>query len=719
MAVQRLSKVARELNVGISTIVEFLETKGVTIDAKPNTKLDAEVYDIVSQEFASDKGAKEESKNVSMPTNDRESVSIESSKADVEGTPAAESDDESILIKNIPADEVAEAPTAEPVEEEKEPNEVEILPADNADDGKVKVLGKIDLSSMNLKTRPDKKSKKEQEAEAKAEKAAKAAQEKEKKEADKEASKAAEAKKKEEDDTAAKLSAEEAEKKRLADKEAAKPQEIKTDVGKLEGIKVLGKIELPKEKKPVASSSQNKETQKPKRKRKRIAPAGGGGVVRPVKGGGGGTGGSNRRGGPGQKKAPDVELTDKQIQEQIKETLARLTGGGGKSKGSKYRRQKRDAAADVAQQEAEEAELQKSILKVTEFVTANELASMMDVNVNEVISACMSLGLFVSINQRLDAETLTIVAEEFGFELEFIKADSQEDVEEIEDNPEDLVERYPIVTVMGHVDHGKTSLLDYIREANVIAGEAGGITQHIGAYNVGLKNGKRITFLDTPGHEAFTAMRARGAQVTDVVIVVIAADDNVMPQTKEAINHAQAAGVPIIFAFNKVDRDAANTDNLRSELSQMDILVEEWGGKFQSQEVSAKTGQGVEELLEKVLLEAEILELQANPNKNAKGAVIESELDKGRGYVSTLLVQSGTMKVGDVILAGPHSGRVKAMFNERGQEVKVAGPSIPVSVLGLSGAPSAGDTFNIMSDEREARVIATKRLQLQREQGKE
>ncbi|MDB4083260.1 translation initiation factor IF-2, partial [Vicingaceae bacterium] len=449
----------------------------------------------------------------------------------------------------------------------------------------------------------------------------------------------------------------------------------------------------------------------------RIAPAGGGGVGRPVKGGGGGTGGSNRRGAPGQKKAPDVELTDKQIQEQIKETLARLTGGGGKSKGSKYRRQKRDAAADVAQQEAEEAELQKSILKVTEFVTANELASMMDVHVNEVISACMSLGLFVSINQRLDAETLTIVAEEFGFELEFIKADSQEDVEEIEDSPEDLVERYPIVTVMGHVDHGKTSLLDYIREANVIAGEAGGITQHIGAYNVGLKNGKRITFLDTPGHEAFTAMRARGAQITDVVIVVIAADDNVMPQTKEAINHAQAAGVPIIFAFNKVDRDAANTDNLRNELSQMDILVEEWGGKFQSQEVSAKTGQGIEELLEKVLLEAEVLELKANPDKNAKGAVIESELDKGRGYVSTLLVQSGTMKVGDVILAGPHSGKVKAMFNERGQEVKIAGPSIPVSVLGLSGAPSAGDTFNIMSDEREARIIATKRLQLQREQG--
>ncbi len=746
MAVQRLSKVARELNVGISTIVDFLETKGVTIDAKPNTKLDADVYDVVSQEFASDKGAKEESKNVSMPSTDRESVSIASSIASAEKTPATDLEDESILIKNIPADEIVEespkpsvkqeavipevvtpdvvtpkAGVQETIAPKAPPVQVEILPAGNiGDDGKVKVLGKIDLSSMNLKTRPDKKSKKEQEAEAKAEKIAKVVGEKARKAADREAGKLAAAKKKEDEVNAAKTAAEDAETKRLAAIEAAKPQEIKTAIVKLGGIKVLGKIELPVEKKPVASSSHNKETQKPKRKRKRIAPAGGGGVGRPIRGGGGGGGGNTsaagRRGAP-QKKAPDVELTDKQIQEQIKETLARLTGGGGKSKGSKYRRQKRDAAADVAQQEADEAELQKSILKVTEFVTANELASMMNVHVNEVISACMSLGLFVSINQRLDAETLTIVAEEFGYELEFIKADSQEDVAEEADAPEDLVERYPIVTVMGHVDHGKTSLLDYIREANVIAGEAGGITQHIGAYNVGLKNDKRITFLDTPGHEAFTAMRARGAQVTDVVIVVIAADDNVMPQTKEAINHAQAAGVPIVFAFNKVDRDTANPDNLRSELSQMDILVEEWGGKYQAQEVSAKTGQGVPELLEKVMLEAELLELKANPGRNAKGAVIESELDKGRGYVSTLLVQSGTMKVGDVILAGPHSGKVKAMFNERGQEVKIAGPSIPVSVLGLSGAPSAGDTFNIMNDEREARTIATKRLQLQREQG--
>ncbi|MEQ8625507.1 MAG: translation initiation factor IF-2 [Vicingaceae bacterium] len=726
MPVQRLSKVARELNVGISTIVEFLDSKGIEIDAKPNTKIEPEVYDVLSDEFQEEKSAKEESKNVSMPSSDRESVSIEKP---AERKPTDEDDGDSILIKNIPADqkeeaeEVIEAPAAEEkteedtapkaekteeksaeeeVEAKDKAKEVQAEEADNKpkieavekdDDGKVKVLGKIDLDSMNLKSRPDNKSKK-------------AADEKKKAEATKE-KEAAEAKEKASKEEKTKEEAEKAkEEKAAAEKEDNKPKEHKTSVNKLEGVKVLGKIDLPKEKKPVASSSQDKETQKPKRKRRRIAE--------PTKGK---RRGSPAAGKPGGRKAADPELTDKQIQEQIKETLARLTGGGGKSKGSKYRKQKRDAASEQAIKEAEEAELQKSVLKVTEFVTANELASLMNVNVNEVISACMTLGMFVSINQRLDAETLSIVAEEFGFEIEFVKAESQNDVEEEEDNPEDLVERYPIVTVMGHVDHGKTSLLDHIRKANVIAGEAGGITQHIGAYNVELSNDKRITFLDTPGHEAFTAMRARGAQVTDVAIIVIAADDNVMPQTKEAINHAQAAGVPIIFAFNKIDREGANADKLREELSQMDILVEDWGGKFQSQEVSAKTGAGVEDLLEKVLLEAEILELKANPNRNAKGVVIESELDKGRGYVTTLIVQKGTMKVGDVILAGPHSGRVKAMFNERGQDVESAGPSIPVSVLGLSGAPNAGDRFNIMDDEREARNIATKRLQLQREQG--
>ncbi|MEQ8910442.1 MAG: translation initiation factor IF-2 [Vicingaceae bacterium] len=731
MAVKRLSKVAREFNIGISTIVEFLDSKGVEIDAKPNTKIEPDTYELLKDEFQSEKSAKEESKNVSMPSNDRETVSIESPP---EEGGKKEEDEDGILIKNVPAandsddseeseeeektEEKAtetEAETVAAEEKEETEEEAEEKEAETNDEAEIeaeteteaqedgsgpKVVGKIDLSSMNMKTRPDSKAKREKEEKEKQDKAAK---EKAAKEKAKEEAKEAETKKKEEAEAKEKASKEKAKaeaESKEKEKKAA-PKEHKTDVEKLEGVKVLGKIDLPEKKKPVASSSENKETQKPKRKRKRIHD-------KPDR---------RKGGGRRKKKQDDPELTDKEIQEQIKETLARLTSGGGKSKGSKYRKQKRDSAAEQAQQEAEQAELDKRILKVTEFVTANELASLMDVNVNEVISACMTLGMFVSINQRLDAETLTIVAEEFGYEIEFIKPESQEEVEEEEDNPEDLEERYPIVTVMGHVDHGKTSLLDYIREANVIAGEAGGITQHIGAYNVKLPTEKKITFLDTPGHEAFTAMRARGAQVTDVVIVVIAADDNVMPQTKEAINHAQAAGVPIVFAFNKVDRPNANPDKLREELSQMDILVEDWGGKYQAQEVSAKTGAGVEELLEKVTLEAELLELNANPKRNAKGAVIEASLDKGRGYVTTILVQSGTLKVGDVLLAGPYSGRVKAMFNERGQEVETAGPSIPVSILGLSGAPSAGDKFHVMDDEREARNIATKRLQLQREQG--
>ena len=413
-------------------------------------------------------------------------------------------------------------------------------------------------------------------------------------------------------------------------------------------------------------------------------------------------------------------MSDKQIQDQIKATLAQLSGAGKSGKfaqRSKLRRQKRDEIAQSVEDAALEQELQSKVLKVTEFVTANELASMINESVTKIIATCMSLGIFVSINQRLDAEILTLLAEEFGYGVEFVKPDAQETILEEEDNINDLLPRAPIVTVMGHVDHGKTSLLDFIRKTNVIGGEAGGITQHIGAYEVKLETGKKITFLDTPGHEAFTAMRARGAQVTDIVIIVVAADDSVMPQTREAINHAQAAGVPIVFAFNKMDKPGANADKIREQLANMNILVEEWGGKYQTQEISAKKGTNVEQLLEKVLLEAEILDLKANPNKRAIGTVIEATLDKGRGIVTTVLVQSGTLKVGDPILAGCYSGKVKALFNERGLKISEAGPSAPTQVLGMQGAPSSGDKFNAMESETDAREIATKRMQLQREQG--
>jgi len=495
---------------------------------------------------------------------------------------------------------------------------------------------------------------------------------------------------------------------------------LATKFNKLDGPTILGKINLPpteEKKKPVASSAgfDKNAARKKKRKRKGVDIDQVGSKI-PNKGG------TERpkfeKGGVRPKRTFETKVapTQDQIQEQIKETLARLSSGG-KSKASKYRKLKREAFSDKLQEEVEKQEAGKKIIKVTEFVSVSQLASMMNVPANEIIAACMNLGLFVSINQRLDAETLSIVAEEFGYQLEFVTIEDQEAIKEEEDKPEDLISRPPIVTVMGHVDHGKTSLLDYIRKANVIAGEAGGITQHIGAYAVTLEGDKKITFLDTPGHEAFTAMRARGAQVTDVVIIVVAADDSVMPQTKEAINHAQAAGVPMIFAINKIDKPGANPDKIREALSQMNILVEEWGGKYQCQEISAKKGTNIDVLLDKVLLEAEMLDHKANPNKRAIGTVIESELDKGKGYVSTILVETGTLKVGDVLLAGCYSGRVKAMQNERGNAVKEAGPSTPVSILGLNGAPQAGDRFHVMQDEREAREIATKREQLQREQG--
>ncbi|MDO6391988.1 translation initiation factor IF-2 [Pontibacter sp. BT731] len=533
------------------------------------------------------------------------------------------------------------------------------------------------------------------------------------------------------------------------------PEQIETITAKadqLKGLTVLGKIELPdssrrKGTKPVASSDDKKAGKKKKRKRIIVAgPEQGGSQnqgqsvsnpqARPIQhtggsgggyqgnrpgqrpgGGPGGPGGRGPRNAPGPR-VEKAEVTDKEIQEQIKATLAKLSGGkGGGGNRAKYRREKRSAIADATEERRLMEQAESKTLRVTEFVSANDLAALMNVSVNDVIKVCMQLGMFVSINQRLDAEAITIIADEFGYAVEFITSEDEQALEEaLEENEEDLLDRAPIVTIMGHVDHGKTSLLDYIRNANVTAGEAGGITQHIGAYKVQTESGRTVTFLDTPGHEAFTAMRARGAKITDVVIIVVAADDSVMPQTKEAINHAQAAGSPIIIALNKIDKPAANPDKVREELAQMNILVEEWGGKYQSQEISAKTGQGIPDLLEKVLLEAELLELKANPDRNAVGTVIEASLDKGRGYVATVLVQTGTLKVGDVVLAGSHYGRVKAMTDHRGRKMKEAAPSTPVQLLGLDGAPQAGDKFQVMESEREAREIATNRAQVQREQ---
>lgn len=513
---------------------------------------------------------------------------------------------------------------------------------------------------------------------------------------------------------------------------------VKPKMEKLQGLKVLGKIELPRKeehkKKPVASSDADGTKKKRKRKITTVISSDNPNLSKISKEKGStnnnpntnkpntnnndrNNNNRNRRGGSSE---PKGEISQKEIQDKLKQTLARINPSKSSNTGSqryKNRRNKRDQHAQHREDALQEIEAEKNILRVTEFVTANELAKLMDISVNQVITTCFALGMMVSINQRLDAETITIVADEFGFDVQFVGADIQDTIEEEEDSPEDLLPRAPIVTVMGHVDHGKTSLLDYIRDANIVAGEAGGITQHIGAYEVTLKDGRQITFLDTPGHEAFTAMRARGAKLTDIAIIVIAADDNVMPQTKEAISHAQAANVPMVFAFNKIDKDGANPDKLREELSAMNILVEEWGGKYQTQEISAKKGLNINDLLEKVLLEAEMLDLKANPDKRAKGAVIEARMDKGRGIVTTVMVQEGTLKMGDPIVAGAMAGRIKAMFNERGQKVESAGPSVPVSVLGFSSPPQAGEAFNVMSSEAEAKDISNKRSQLLREQG--
>jgi translation initiation factor IF-2 len=762
----KLFTAAKELNIGTGTIVDFLATKGYKVQKHPTTQLDGDMYNALLKEFAVDKIIKEEAKQISIGKIRKEEPAQFPEKP-VEHRRSRDFENEEILIKGIGnhyTAPVAEKPKPVEAQPEKAEDHGEVLPG-------VKVVGKIDLNNLNANIKPQQVEKpvvKKEEEVAKPEPVAPAPQPEAVKEVQKEITPKEEIKAEvvPEPPVVEVKTPVEAPEETPAETidEPQEPEVIRAKAERLTGPNVVGKIQLPvntPKRNPVASSSNTNNAADHKRKRKRKDHQGPGGHNQggnqpgnhagqqaanppgqqqphggnrpdfrnrgnnPPGGGGGNAGGGNRpdfrNRSASQNTTPKEEPSEKDIQDQIKATLARLSGAGKSGKfaqRAKFRRQKRDDVAATAEELAMENELQSKVLKVTEFVTANELASMMDVSVTQIISTCMSLGMFVSINQRLDAETLSIVADEFGYQIEFVKPQDEEGSLDQPDNPEDLVPRAPIVTIMGHVDHGKTSLLDFIRKTNVIGGEAGGITQHIGAYEVTLPDDKgKITFLDTPGHEAFTAMRARGAQVTDIVIIVIAADDSVMPQTREAINHAQAAGAPIIFAFNKIDKPGANADKVREQLSAMNILVEEWGGKYQSQEISAKTGLNIDLLLEKVLLEAELLELKANPNKRAVGTVIEAALDKGRGIVTTILVQAGSLKVGDPILAGCYSGRVKALTNERGQRVEKAGPSTPVQVLGMQGAPTAGDKFNVLESEVEAREIANKRLQLQREQG--
>jgi len=708
----RLNKVLRELNISLDRAVEYLAKNGQQIEARPTTKISSEIYQILQDGFETDANKKAASKEVGEEKRkEKEAIRLEL-EAKIE---------------------------RKRLEEEKKE---EVLKA-KAEKLQIKTVGKIDIAPKKVETKNDPVVKQKTEVEDDKKEAVVADE--------------SQAKKKEVQETSQKTDENPSESSQQKETISEKPEVVeskpevvsekteesestesseqsetlKTQYKKLDGPKLTGKkIDLKQfekaKKKPEDKSQPTAKSDASKRKRKRISKPGSpgqgsqnrtSGVGRPgeTRPGSGRSGGS--RGGNAQRRPVPVkrELTEAEVQKQVRETLEKLQGKSSKGKGAKYRRNKRDAHKELSDAETEAKVLGAKVLKVTEFVTVSEVATMMEVAVTEIISACMMLGMMVTMNQRLDAETLKIVAEEFDHTVEFVGAEVEESIEEVVDKPEDLVGRAPIITVMGHVDHGKTSLLDYIRKANVIEGESGGITQHIGAYSVNVGD-QKIAFLDTPGHEAFTAMRARGAQVTDLVIIVAAADDDVMPQTKEAISHAQAAGVPIIFAINKIDKPNANPDNVKTQLSSMNLLIEEWGGSIQSQDISAKTGEGIPELLEKVLLEAEILELKSNPNKNAIGAVVEAQLDKGRGYVTTILVQAGTLKIGDYMLAGKNSGKVKAMFDDKGNNVDQAGPSTPVSILGLDGAPQAGDKFNVFDDEREAKQIASKRSQLQREQ---
>ncbi len=772
--VTRLSKAAREFNVGISTIVEFLHKKGLELDPNPNTKLPHEAYILLIKEYSTDISVKKESEKLILKDLHRkkETVSIDDFSEKTE-TEELEKDDNVLIkdhsghkatidirteikkpdiklvgkidlektlkpktekpapVKEEPEPKVQVAPVAaienkKPAPEPEVPAPVppaeEIMPKSNID---LRIVGKIDLDALKREGSSPKKTKKEELPEEPVVEAKETIiVENSVKPAEPEVEIIREVPA-EELVIVATVQEEKPVEVVVAEMPAPAPVEetvalFKTDFQKLAGPRVVGRIELPVDDKkkstpyqPVKVNGDSDFRKKKRRKRilkeKEVVP-----VVKPVVA-------ADKKDKPGAKKVIKkrpvrAEVDEEEVQKQIKETLARLTTKG-KSKGSRYRRDKRDAISLKHKEVEDKIEQDKNILKVTEFVSVNELASMMNIAVTEIISTCMSLGLFVSINQRLDAETMAILADEFGFKVEFVSAELQEAVREHVDADEDLKPRPPIVTVMGHVDHGKTKLLDYIRNTNVIAGEAGGITQHIGAYGVILEDGRQITFLDTPGHEAFTAMRARGAQITDIAIIVVAADDGVMPQTREAINHASAAGVPIIFAINKVDKQSANPEKIKEALATMNYLVEDWGGKYQSQEISAKSGLNIKTLLDKVLLEAEMLDLKANPDKPAIGTVIESSLDKGRGFTATILVKAGTLKIGDILLAGSCYGHVKAMYNERGNKVDIVGPATPALILGLNGAPQAGDKFNVMDSDREAKDIATKRAQLQREQG--
>ena len=652
----RLGQASRKLNVGHNTILEFLAKKGFSVENNPNAKLTPEQFAMLSKEYATSANEKLEASGLSIGTKHPENLTI-ITETEAHRKKAAE--DDQIMIKNLGSKEIKHKEEVKPEKIESEKTKLEGF----------KVLGKIDLTKEKKKAEP-----------------------------------------------VAKVVEEVAPRKVEPDIEKAPEQElIKAKADRLQGLKVVDRIELPAEKKkdqPIASSDLRNEAQK-KRPRKRLpSPNEGARGSAPSTGGTG----TNQKRSPLPPRTQKAEPTEKEIQDQIRATLAKLSGGGKKFTGAKYRREKRQANVDAEEVRSQQEQEQSKTLRVTEFISANDLSSMMNVSINDVISACLGLGMFVSINQRLDAEAITVIASEFGYDVHFTNSENETEVEESLDTEEELSERAPIVTIMGHVDHGKTSLLDYIRNTKVTASEAGGITQHIGAYAVTTKSGNKIAFLDTPGHEAFTAMRARGAKLTDIVIIVVAADDDVMPQTKEAINHAQVAGVPIVIAINKVDKPTANPDKVRESLSKNNILVEEWGGKYQCQEISAKTGKGIDESLAKVLLEAELLVLKANPDKAASGSTIEATLDKGRGYVATVMVQTGTLRVGDIMLAGSNYGRVKAMFDDTGKKVTEVGPATPVVVLGLDGAPQAGEKFTVMESDREAREIATKRGQIQREQ---